>query len=65
MGDGEDFQSHIQLQQPSLLGMSELANCRADAERLESVCPSFHARFLDADVSIRLHSTYRLWLDLA
>ena len=56
MGDGEEFQSRSQLQQPSQLGMCELAHCRAGAERLESVCPSFYARFLDADVSIRLHS---------
>jgi hypothetical protein len=44
--------------------MCELAHFRAGAERLEYVCPSFHVRFLDADVSIRLHSTYRLWYDL-
>jgi hypothetical protein len=32
------------------------AHCRAGAERLESVCPSFNARFSDAGVSICLHS---------
>jgi hypothetical protein len=64
MRDGEAFQSCNQLQQPSQLGMFELAHCRAGAERLESVCPSFYARYLDADVLIRLHSTYRLWYNL-
>jgi hypothetical protein len=37
--------------------MCHLAHCRAGAEHLETVCPSFNARFLDEDVSIRLHST--------
>jgi hypothetical protein len=45
--------------------MCELAHCRAGAERLESVCPSFYARLFDADVSIRLHSKYCLWYGLA
>jgi hypothetical protein len=37
IGDGEEFQSCSQLQQPSQLGMCELAHCRAGAERFKSV----------------------------
>jgi hypothetical protein len=59
MGDGEEFQIRSQLQQPSQFGMCALAHCRAGAERLELVCPSFYVRFLDADVSLRLHGRYR------
>jgi hypothetical protein len=46
MGDGEEFQSRSQLQHPLQLGMCELAHCRAGAERLESVCPSFYVRYV-------------------
>jgi hypothetical protein len=43
MGDGEEFKSRSQSQHPSQLKTCELAHCRAGAERLESVCPSFYA----------------------
>jgi hypothetical protein len=46
MGDGEESKTAVSLQQPSQLGMCELAHCRAGAERLESVCPSFTRDFL-------------------
>jgi hypothetical protein len=64
MGDGKEFQSRSQLQQRSQLGMCELAHCHTGSERLGSVCPFFYARFYDADVSNRLHSTYCLWYGL-
>jgi hypothetical protein len=48
ISDGKEFQSRSQLQQPSQLGMCELAHCCAGAEHIESVYPSCYARLLDA-----------------
>jgi hypothetical protein len=58
MGDGEEFQSRSQLQQPSQLLMCELAHFRAGAERLESVCPSFYARFRDVSIRLIVRTVY-------